>query len=357
MATPAIPVSAEENLRDPINIKMDIIHPEPIDAVAFPMKAFVRTQAQHGEAIRGIQEQLLGVPIQEELSALRFRVDIAKAENASLRARIKTTKAIKKITRKRERQARVKIEQQLAAIQESQLITIAKLVITQGKAYVVADALSKKERIKPLRVRALVMTIRVDLPKQILKAQTEEIKPENLKSEDVGGTRLDMSMAYHPRTDGQSERTIQTLEDTLRACLIDFGNGWERHLPRELTSLELIHETAEKIVQIKQRIQIARDHQKSYVDVRLEPEIYWAFQGVKKVGTVAYQLELPQQLSRVHSTFHISNLKKCLSDKPLAIPLDEIHSDEKLCFDDEPMKIMDCKVKQLKQSCIPIIKV
>ncbi|GJS19071.1 hypothetical protein Tco_0413543 [Tanacetum coccineum] len=116
MAASTIPVSAEENLGDPIDIRVDIIHPEPVAAVAFPAAAIVRTQAQHGEAIRGIQEHLLGVPIQEELTALRFRADIAEAENASLRARIKTTEAIKKITHKRERQTRVKIEQQLAVV-------------------------------------------------------------------------------------------------------------------------------------------------------------------------------------------------------------------------------------------------
>nr|GEU63930.1 hypothetical protein [Tanacetum cinerariifolium] len=120
MAAPTILVSAEEHLEDPIDIRMDIIHPEPDAAVAFPAEAVVRTQAQHGEAIQGIQEQLLGVPIQEELTALRFRVDIAEAENASLHARIKTTEAIEKITHKRERQARVEIEQQLATVQESQ---------------------------------------------------------------------------------------------------------------------------------------------------------------------------------------------------------------------------------------------
>nr|GEY83705.1 hypothetical protein [Tanacetum cinerariifolium] len=93
---------------------------KPVVVVAFPTAAIVRTQAQQGEAIRGIQEQLLGVPIQKELTALRFRVDIVEAKNASLRARIKTTEAIEKITRKRERQAHVEIEQQLAAVQESQ---------------------------------------------------------------------------------------------------------------------------------------------------------------------------------------------------------------------------------------------
>ncbi|GKF14999.1 hypothetical protein Tco_0056461 [Tanacetum coccineum] len=103
MATPTIPVSAEENLGDPINIRMDIIHPEPVAVVAFPAAAVVRIQAQNGEAIRGIQEHLLGVPIQEELMALRFRVDIAETKNASLRARIKTTEAIEKITRNLER--------------------------------------------------------------------------------------------------------------------------------------------------------------------------------------------------------------------------------------------------------------
>ncbi|GJZ00650.1 hypothetical protein Tco_0518079 [Tanacetum coccineum] len=120
MAASTIPVSAEENLEDPNRYTVDIIHFPRAVGSYLSAAAIVRTQAQHGEAIRGIQEHLLGVPIQEELTALRFRADIAEAENASLRARIKTTEAIEKITRNRERQARVKIEQQLAAVQESQ---------------------------------------------------------------------------------------------------------------------------------------------------------------------------------------------------------------------------------------------
>ncbi|GJR45155.1 putative reverse transcriptase domain-containing protein [Tanacetum coccineum] len=98
------------------------------------------------------------------------------------------------------------------------------------------------------------------------------------------GTRLDMSTAYHPLNDGQSERTIQTLEDMLRACVIDFGKGWDRHLPlcrslicwaevgdSQLTDPEIIHETSEKIIQIKSRIQAAHDCQKSYAYVRRKP--------------------------------------------------------------------------------------
>ncbi|GKA22956.1 putative reverse transcriptase domain-containing protein [Tanacetum coccineum] len=485
-----------------------------------------------------------------------------------------------------------------------------------GKANVVADALSRKERSKPLRVRALVMTIGLDLPKQILTAQTEAQKPENLKNEDVGGmirkdlpkerlepradgtlclngrswlpcygdlrtvimheshkskysvhpgsdkmyqdmkklywwpnmkadiatyvskcltcakvkaehqrpsgllvqpkipewkwdnitmdfvtklpkspqghdtiwvivdrltksaiftpmretdsmeklarlyikevvarhgipvsiicdrdprfasrfwrslqkalgTSLDMSTAYHPETDGQSERTIQTLEDMLRACVIDFGKGWINHLPlvefsynnsyhasikaapfealygrkcrspvcwaevgeAQLTGPDLIQETTEKIIQIKQRIQAARDRQKSYADLKrkpmefqvgdkvmlkvspwkgvvrfgkrgkLNPRYVGPFKVLERIGSVAYKLELPQELSRVHNTFHVSNLKKCYSDEPLAVPLEGLHIDDKLQFVEEPVEIMEREIKRLKRSRIPLVKV
>nr|GEY46916.1 retrotransposable element Tf2 [Tanacetum cinerariifolium] len=126
---------------------------------------------------------------------------------------------------------------------------------------------------------------------------------------------------------------------------------WAEVRDAQLTGLEIIQETTEKIVQIKQRLQAARDRQKSYADVRRP------FKVLAKVRTVDYRLEPPQQLSRVHKTFHVSYLKKCLSDEPLAIPLNELHIDDKLRFFEEPVEIMDREIKRLRQSRILIIKV
>ncbi|GKE38450.1 putative reverse transcriptase domain-containing protein [Tanacetum coccineum] len=166
------------------------------------------------------------------------------------------------------------------------------------------------------------------------------------------GTQLDMSTAYHPETDGQSERTIQTLKDMLRACVIDFGKGWEKHLPLVEFSYnnsyharpEIIHETTEKIVQIRQRLRAAKDRQRSYANIRRKPlEFQVGDLVMLKVSPrkVAYKLKLPEELSNVYSTFDISNLKKCLSDESLVIPMKELRLDDKLNFVEEPVKIID----------------
>ncbi|GJY95613.1 putative reverse transcriptase domain-containing protein [Tanacetum coccineum] len=264
-----------------------------------------------------------------------------------------------------------------------------------GKANVVADALSQKERSKLLpdkmyqdfkklywwpNMKAEIATyvskcltcakVKIEYQKPsglLVQPEIPQWKWENITMDFVTklpktatGTRLDMSTAYHPETDGQSERTIQTLEDMLRACVLDFGKGWDRHLPlvefsynnsyhtsikaapfealygrkcrspicwaevgdSQLTGPEIIHETTEKIVQIKSRIQAARDRQKSYADVRrkplefqvgdkvmlkvspwkgvirfgkrgkLNPRYIGPFKIIAKVGTVAYRIEL-----------------------------------------------------------------
>nr|GEY25546.1 reverse transcriptase domain-containing protein [Tanacetum cinerariifolium] len=155
----------------------------------------------------------------------------------------------------------------------------------------------------------------------------------------------------------------------------------------QLNGPAIIHETTEKIVQIKSRIQAAHDRQKSYADIirkllefqvgdrvmlkvllwkgvvrfgkrgKSNPRYVGPFKVIERVRTVAYKLELPQQLSRVHNMFHVSNLKMCLSNESLVIPSRELHVDDKLYFVAEPIKVMDHKIKQLKRSRIPIIKV
>nr|GFA55643.1 hypothetical protein [Tanacetum cinerariifolium] len=353
------------------------------------------------------------------------------------------------------------------------------------KANVVADALSRKEREPPLRVRALV-TIGLDHPRQILNAQTEARKPENIQKEDVGGmlvensrdpekvrtkklepradgtlclngrswlpcygdlrsvimhepsgllvqpkipkwkwdnitmdfvtklpkssqgydtiwvivdrltksaiftpvrktdpmdklirmslqnalgTRLDMSTAYHPKTDGQSERTIQTLEDMLRACAIEFGKGWVNHLPLVEFSYNNSYHASIKAApfealygrKCRSPIWWTEVGEAQILGVvrfgkwgKLNPMYIGPFKELEEIGKVAYKLELPEELSRVHNTFH---LKKCHANEPLAVPLDGLHFDDKLHFVEEPVEIVDREVKRLKQSQILLVKV
>ncbi|KAD5802337.1 hypothetical protein E3N88_13697 [Mikania micrantha] len=239
------------------------------------------------------------------------------------------------------------------------------------------------------------------------------------------GTQINMSTAYHPQTDGQTERTNQTLEDMLRSCVIDFGGSWDIHLPlvefsynnsyhtsikcapfealygrkcrspvcwsevgeNRIIGPELIQETTDKIALIQERIKAARDRQKSYADNRrrplefqigdlvmlkvspwkgifrfgkrgkLSPRFVGPFKILERIGSVAYRLELPPELGNVHDVFHVSNLKKCLVDESLIVPLKEIQIDEKLQFREEPVEVMDREVKVLKRSRIPIVKI
>ncbi|GJY43144.1 putative reverse transcriptase domain-containing protein [Tanacetum coccineum] len=362
------------------------------------------------------------------------------------------------------------------------------------------------ERTEPrLRVRALVMTISLDLPKQILNAQTEARKPENIKSEDVGGMLIENAkfpeaireQKLEPRADGTlclngrswlpcygdlrtvimheshkskysihpgSDKMYQDMKKlywwpNMKADIATYvsnvdrarsrpnikghqdcwynprypnGSGttslWilSRSFLRRLKAMtqfgyhasikaapfealygrkcrspvcwtevgeaqilgpELIQETTEKIIQIKQRMQAARDRQKSYADLKrkpmefqvgdkvmlkvspwkgvvrfgkrgkLNPRYVGPFKVIERVGEVAYKLDLPEELSRVHNTFHVSNLKKCHADEPLAVPLDGLHLDDKLHFVEEPLEIVGREVKRLKRSRIPLVKV
>ncbi|GKE54775.1 putative reverse transcriptase domain-containing protein, partial [Tanacetum coccineum] len=223
----------------------------------------------------------------------------------------------------------------------------------------------------------------------------------------------------------QSEYTIQTLKDMLRVCVIGFGGSWDVHLllaefsynniyhtsiqyaPFEslyrrkcrspvlwakiregsLIRLELVQETTNKVVVIKEKLKAARDRQKSYADNRrkplefevgyrvmlkvspwkgvvhfgkkgkLAPRYVGPFEILERIGPVAYRLRLFEELSGVHDTFHVSNLKKCLADASLHVPLDVTKVDKTLHFVEEPIEIMDHEFKSLKRSKISLVKV
>nr|GEW21376.1 putative reverse transcriptase domain-containing protein [Tanacetum cinerariifolium] len=221
-----------------------------------------------------------------------------------------------------------------------------------GKANVVADALSRKERLKLRRARAMSMAIHSSIKAMILEAQSEASKDKAL------GTRLDLSTAYHPETDGQSERTIQTLEDMLRACAMDFGENWDTHLPLIEFSYNNSYHSSVKCASFealygrKCRTPIAWV-EKSYADNRQKPLEFSV--GDKVLLKVSPRKDVVR--FGVHDTFYVSNFKKCLADTNLHIPLEEVKINDKLYFVEEPMVIMDREVKKLKKRRIPIVKV
>ncbi|GJX50874.1 putative reverse transcriptase domain-containing protein [Tanacetum coccineum] len=184
------------------------------------------------------------------------------------------------------------------------------------------------------------------------------------------GTYISMSTAYHPETDGQSERTIQTLKDMLRACVIDFGKGWVKHLPLAEFSYNNSYHASIKAApyealygrKCRSPVCWAKDRKKSYADRKRKPMEFEVRDRVMlkvlaKVGKVAYKLELQQELSRVHPTFHVSNLNKCYADEPLVMSLEGIHVDDKLQLVGQAVEIMERKIKRLKQSRIRLVKV
>ncbi|GKD14063.1 putative reverse transcriptase domain-containing protein [Tanacetum coccineum] len=161
------------------------------------------------------------------------------------------------------------------------------------------------------------------------------------------GTHLDMSTAYHPQTNGQSERTIQTLEDMLRACVLDFGGSWNVHLLLVEFSYNNNYHSSVRCAlfealhckKCRSPIMWADVGEGDYVLLKvlpwkgvvrfgkkrkLAPRFVGTFEIIEKVGPVAYQLDLLEELNGVHDTFHVSNLKKCLADPTLQVPLDEI---------------------------------
>nr|GEV10096.1 putative reverse transcriptase domain-containing protein [Tanacetum cinerariifolium] len=220
-----------------------------------------------------------------------------------------------------------------------------------GKANVLVDALSRKERVKPKRVRAMNMTLHSSIKDRILAAQKEAegiamvfvTKLPRTSSghdtiwsmQEALGSHFDMSSL--PPSDRWSEKYRSPI------MWAEVGEG-------QLIGAELVQETTKKISQIKDRLKVMRDHQKSYADKKRKPLEF-------SVGPVVYKLELLKKLDGVHDTFHVSNLKKCLANPTLQVPLDEIQVDAKLNFIEKPVEILEREFKKLKRSRIAIVKV
>ena len=239
------------------------------------------------------------------------------------------------------------------------------------------------------------------------------------------GTRVNMSTSYHPQTYGQSERTIQTLEDMLRACVLDWGDSWEKHLPlvefaynnsfhtsigmspyealygrpfrtplcwtqvgeRSMIGPEIVEETTEKIKLVKEKMKEAQDRQKSYADKRrkhlefevgdliylkmitfkgrarvsgrrkLDPRFLGPFRILERVGAVAYKLDLPSAMDAYHNVFHVSQLRKCLTDQDIVLP--EIPKDlgKNLTLETRPVRIIDRMEKAMRRKTVPMLKI
>ncbi|GJR91646.1 putative reverse transcriptase domain-containing protein [Tanacetum coccineum] len=263
-----------------------------------------------------------------------------------------------------------------------------------SKANVVADVLSRKERVKPKRVRAMNMTLQSSIKDRILAAR-KEVDVRTLIIDEAHKSKY----SVHPRAD----KMYYDLRD--RYWWPGMKKDIAMYDSKCLTCLKIKaeHQRSSGLLQqpeipewkwegidmdfIKDRHKTARDHQKSYADKRrkplefsvgdyvllkvspwkgvvrfgkkgkLAPRFVRPFDIIEKVGPVAYRLDLPEELDGVHDTFHVSNLKKCLVDPTLQVPLDEIQVDAKLNFVEEPVENLERKFKKLKRSRIAIVKV
>ncbi|GJR85796.1 putative reverse transcriptase domain-containing protein [Tanacetum coccineum] len=302
------------------------------------------------------------------------------------------------------------------------------------KANVVADASSRKERVKLKRVQAMSMTVQSSIKENLLAAQNEATKEENAPAEMLrgldqqmekkgeGGMKKDIATyvskcltcskvkARHQRPSGLLQQleipewdwdiitkdfitklprlssgydTIWTLEDMLRACAIDFSVSWDTHLPLAEFSFNNSYHSSIRCA----LFEALYGRKCSYADNRrkplefkfgdqillkvspwkgairfgkkgkLAPRYVGPFEILESIGPIAYRLRLPQELSNIHDTCHVSTLKKCLADANLHVPLEEIKVDKTLRFVEEPIEIMDREVKKLKRSRIPIVKI
>ncbi|GKB21329.1 putative reverse transcriptase domain-containing protein [Tanacetum coccineum] len=224
--------------------------------------------------------------------------------------------------------------------------------LTKSAHFIPTKAIDSMETLTRLYIKEIVS--RHGVPISIISDRDSHFTSRFWQSmQNALGTQLDMSTIYHPETNGQTPfEALYGRKYRSPVCWAEVGDV-------QLTGPEIINETTEKIIQIRLCLQAARDRQRSYANIRQKPLEFHIGDRVmlKVVGLVAYKLELPEELSNVYSTFHTSNLKKCIFDESLVIPMKELRLDDKLNFVEEPVEIMDREVKQLRKSRIPIVKV
>ncbi|GJU70501.1 putative reverse transcriptase domain-containing protein [Tanacetum coccineum] len=255
--------------------------------------------------------------------------------------------------------------------------TVSKCEFWLEEVHFLGHVVNHNERVKSRRVRGM-----------ILAAQSEAFKEGNVLAERLHGLDQQMERKGH-------ENAAERVRDAIgfEYCLAS-SSGWKKSPvlwaemgESSLIGLKLVLETTDKVVLIKEKLKAVRDHQKSYVDYRhkplefkvgdhvllrvtpwkgvvrfgkkgkLAPRYVGPFEILERISLVAYRLWLPKELNSVHDTFHMSNLKKCLADDNLHVPLNEIKVDKTLHFVEEPVKIVDLEIRKLKHRKVVLVKV
>ncbi|KAK7264749.1 hypothetical protein RJT34_32359 [Clitoria ternatea] len=314
--------------------------------------------------------------------------------------------------------------------------SLPKTPLGHDSIWVIVDRLTKSAHFIPINIRYSIEKLAKlyieeivrlhGIPSSIISDRDPRFTSQFWKSlHKAMGTRLRLSSAYHPQTDGQSERTIQSLEDLLRACVLEHKGSWNQFLPyveftynnsfhasigmapfealygrkcrtplcwfetgeNLMLGPELVQQTTDKIKIVQEKMKATQSRQKSYYDKRrkplefqegdhvflkvtpmtgvgramksrkLTPRFIGPYQIIHKVSPLAYQIALPPFLSNIHNVFHVSNLRKYISDPTHVIEPDVIQVKDNLTYDAPPVRISDRRIKQLRDKTIPLVKV
>ncbi|CAN6695896.1 unnamed protein product [Malus baccata var. baccata] len=233
------------------------------------------------------------------------------------------------------------------------------MLMQENKMYVPNNAELKKEILDEAHISAYAMhpgstkmyhTIR---PFYYWPGMKREIAEYVRRCAEALGTRLLYSTAYHPQTDGQSERTIQTLEDTLRSYVLQFGDDWHAKLDLMEFTYNNSYHSSIGMAPFEALYGVVRFGKKG----KLNPRYIGLYRITERVGEVAYRLELPSELSKVHDVFHVSMLRHYVSDPSHVIPHQPLEINPDLTYDEEPVTILDWKDKVMRNKTVSLVKV